>query len=244
MKDYSKALDNEGWSEHYNMNSLNSVVAMITSGGVSVWSEELCRIIIEGDTCLEIGCGTGISSLWLAKHGRKATALDYTESSVALVSAASEKLGVNLNVVLYDATKELPFKEKSFDYAFQCGLLEHFGTEKQIELLKNWKKCCKYMISMIPNAASIPYRLGKQIMEEKGSWEYGLEIPKHSMAMEFTAAGITVEKEYSIGTDWAMRFLPERHYLKKCINKMKKQGINLDEYMQGYLLVTIGKCEV
>lgn len=33
MKDYSKALDNEGWSEHYNMNSLNSVVATVTSGG-------------------------------------------------------------------------------------------------------------------------------------------------------------------------------------------------------------------
>ena len=141
-----------------------------------------------------------------------------------------------------DATKELPFREKQFNYAFQAGLLEHFETEEQIRLLSNWKKYTKYMISMIPNAASIPYRVGKQILEQNGKWEYGLEIPKHSFAEEFSRAGITVEKEYTIGTEWAQKFLPKRHYIRKFFARLEKDGYHLDDIMQGYLLVTIGRC--
>lgn len=243
MNDYSKPLDKDGWSEHYNIESLNQVINSIRNEKVSVWSKELVKICSEGESCLEIGCGTGISSLWLAKNGFNVTSLDYTESSVTLVKTAAEKLGYsNITVIQADATKELPFKEKQFDYAFQAGLLEHFETNEQIRLLRLWKKNCKRMISMIPNASSIPYRVGKLIMENKGTWEYGLEIPKHSFAEEFTKAGITVEKEYSIGTEWAMRFLPKRHYIRKFFNKLERQCYNLDEYMQGYLLVTIGRC--
>ena len=214
MNDYSKALDNEAWSEHYNLNSLNSVVDSIESGNVSVWSEELIKICESPCKTLEIGCGSGASSLWLAKKGRNATALDYTKSSVDLVYAAADKLG-----------------------------FEHFETDEQIRLLRNWAKYGKYMISMIPNASSIPYRVGKQIMEDNGTWEYGLEIPKHSFREEFTRAGIIVEKEYTIGSEWAQSFLPKRHFIKKFFAKLEKDGYNLDDLMQGYLLVTIGKCD-
>ena len=241
--DYTRALDNSEWSAHYNIKSLNSLVESIESGTVSVWSEELTKICPGGTRTLEIGCGTGVSSLWLAKHGRIVTALDYTESSVELVKAASDRLKIhNIEVIHCDATQELPFEDKQFDYIFQAGLLEHFDTEEQVRLLRNWSKYGKNMISMIPNATSIPYRVGKKIMEDKGIWEYGLEIPKHSFKEEFTRAGITVEKEYTIGTEWAQRFLPPKHYIKRFFAKLEKDGYNLDDYMQGYLLVTIGKC--
>lgn len=181
--------------------------------------------------------------MWLAKNGRSVTALDYTESSVELVKAAVERLNLNnVDVIHCDATKELPFVEKQFDYIFQAGLLEHFETEEQVRLLRNWSKYGKYMISIIPNAASIPYRVGKAILEENGEWEYGLEIPKHSFKEEFTRAGITVEKEYTIGAEWAQRFLPKRHYIKKLFSRLEKDGYSLEDLMQGYLLVTIGRC--
>lgn len=243
MADYSKPLDEEGWSEHYNIKILDSVVNDISTGNVSVWTKELVDICTEGASCLEIGCGTGISSLWLAKNGRSVTALDYTQSSVELVKAASQRLNLNnVTVMQADATKPLPFAEKQYDYIFQAGLLEHFETEEQIQLLSSWKKYSKHMISMIPNAASIPYRAGKQIMEQQGTWKYGLEIPKHSMAEEFVRAGISIEREYTIGTQWAQNFLPKKHYVRKFFARLEKDGYNLDDFMQGYLLVTIGKC--
>ena len=244
ITDFSEPLNKSGWSKHYNIESLNNVVNSVESCNVSVWSEELVKICPEGSSALEIGCGSGASSLWLAKNGRKATALDYTESSVELVRAAADKLGLtNINIVQSDATENLPFEEKQFDYIFQAGLLEHFETDEQIKLLHNWAKYGKYMISMIPNASSIPYRVGKQIMENNGTWEYGMEIPKHSFREEFTKAGITVEKEYTIGSEWAQKFLPKKHFIKKFFAKLEKDGYNLDDLMQGYLLVTIGKCD-
>lgn len=244
MDNYSEPLDEEGWSAHYNMECLNNVVDSILTGNISIWSEELIKICNgHGAACLEVGCGTGISSLWLAKNGKRVTALDYTESSVELVKAAAQKLNLdNIDVVQCDATKDLPFAEKQFDYIFQAGLLEHFETDEQIRLLSNWARYGKYMISMIPNAASIPYQVGKKIMEDNGIWEYGLEIPKHSFKEEFSRAGITVEREYTIGVEWAQRFLPSRHYIRKFFKKMEKDGYNLNDYMQGYLLVTIGRC--
>ena len=243
MNKYSEALNNDEWSAHYNLNSLNDVIDCVDTGNVSVWSEELINICERGVSILEIGCGTGISSLWLAKNGKKVTALDYTESSVELVRTAARRLDLqNIEVIQYDATKDLPFSDKQFDFIFQAGLLEHFNTEEQIRLLQSWARCGKNMISMIPNAASVPYRVGKQIMEKNGSWEYGLEIPKHSFKEEFTKAGISVEKEYTIGAEWAQSFLPNKHYIRKFFSKLNKDGYDLNDMMQGYLLVTIGKC--
>lgn len=243
MRDYSKPLNNEEWSGHYNTDILNNVVNQVQSGTVSVWSHELNKICSVGTKTLEIGCGSGESSLWLAKMGKEVTALDYTESSVELVKEAAERLGLhNVNVLCCDATKELPFKIKQFDYIFQAGLLEHFETEEQINLLRKWANYGNYMISMIPNASSIPYRVGKHILEANGDWGYGLEIPKHSFREEFVKAGICVEKEYTIGTEWAQTFLPKRHYIRKFFSKLEQDGYNLDDLMQGYLLVTIGKC--
>ena len=126
--------------------------------------------------------------------------------------------------------------------AFQSGLLEHFDTDMQIELLNNWKKYCKTMVSMIPNKSSIPYRVGKQILEDNGMWEYGRETPEHSMAFQFEEAGIKVVREYTIGTEWALGFLTKRNYIRNFFAKMKKEGFNLDDLMQGYLIVTIGEC--
>ena len=80
-------------------------------------------------------------------------------------------------------------------------------------------------------------------MENNGTWEYGLEIPKHSFKEEFVRAGITVEQEYTIGSEWAQRFLPKRHYVRKFFAKLEKDCYDLENLMQGYLLVTIGKCD-
>lgn len=48
MDNLKQPLDNEGWSAHYNIESLNVVVNSIESGAVSVWSEELTKICSGG----------------------------------------------------------------------------------------------------------------------------------------------------------------------------------------------------
>jgi len=241
VKKIYEPLTDKEWGEHYNIKQLKQVINGIENNKVQVWAEELCNIIPEGAKCIEIGCGTGMSSLWLAKNGRIVTALDYTDESIELVKVASEYLKLSVETIKCDATQQLPFEKNYFDYLFQCGLLEHFNTDKQIELLRNWGRVSKNVVSMIPNATSVAYRVGKEIMEKNDTWEYGLEIPKHTMVHEFIVAGLKDIREYTIGTEWAMKFLPENHYVKQMIMKLIKEGFDLDAYGQGYLLVTIGK---
>ncbi len=243
MNDYTKPLDTEGWSAFYDEKALENVIKSISSGEVSIWTKELAKICEKGTKVLEIGCGTGNSSLWLAKNGVEVTAIDYSEKSVNLVKEAAKRLGItNIRVIQMDATKEMPFENKEFDFIFQAGLLEHFERGDQVKLLKMWKVYGKNMISMIPNASSVAYRVGKAISEKNGTWPYGREVPEHTFDDVFGEADITIDKEYSIGSNWALGFLPKRHYIRRYVAKLQKDGFDLDDMMQGYLLITIGKC--
>ena len=97
---------------------------------------------------------------------------------------------------------------------------------------------------MIPNAMSLPYMIGKKIMEDNGTWEYGLELPQSSLREEFLVAGYSNIQEYTIGTKHALNFLPLHHHLRATIEKLLLDNYDLDNIGQGYLLVTIGILEV
>jgi hypothetical protein len=168
-------------------------------------------------------------------------ALDNAQDSVALVSAAAQALHSSCEVRLADAEKELPFADSAFDVVFQAGLLEHFHAEERIRLCKIWGRVAKRMISIIPNAASLAYRLGKARMEHRGTWPYGLELPQYSLAQDFAAAGFNLTAEYTVGERHALEFLPKWHPLRLILSRIFSKGWLSDNAGQGYLLVTIGK---
>ncbi len=138
-RNYRQRISAEKWSDIYNEELIDNVSYAICNENFSVWTEELLRITKEQDAVLEIGCGSGETSLALAKHGRKVTALDYTRSSIQIVNVVSSKYNLGVDAVCCDATGELPFEERKFDLVFQAGLLEHFDKEERIRLLRNWK---------------------------------------------------------------------------------------------------------
>lgn len=237
-----KMLSKEKWSKHYNIKLADNIINAINSNKLSVWTEEMLKITKKGQSVLEIGCGSGMTSLALAKNGREVTALDYSEKSIELVDYIAAKLECTITTCVKDATLPLDFDNKVFDFVFQAGLLEHFDKEKRIELLKLWKPTCKHMISFIPNAHSLAYRVGKFMMEQVGTWEYGLEMPQSSLYDEFELAGYKNIREYTIGEEHALKFLPNNHYLRVALEKcIKEKLLDSDNYGQGYLLVTIGQ---
>jgi hypothetical protein len=100
------------------------------------------------------------------------------------------------------------------------------------------------MISIIPNAASLDYRVGKSIMEKNGTWQYGKELLQYSLFNEFALAGFNVTNEYTIGEFHSLEFLPKQHYLRIALERFQKEYICNDNCGQGYLLVTVGKKNV
>lgn len=76
---------------------------------------------------LDIGCGTGEQSLFLAKRGFQVVGVDISrEMLIRANESAKEKLKDNLSLVIASA-EALPFRDKSFD-----GLISIFGVFNHI----------------------------------------------------------------------------------------------------------------
>jgi ubiquinone/menaquinone biosynthesis C-methylase UbiE len=236
-----RRLTSKGWAKHYNPAILHNLLQSIRERNLSYQTIEMLKLTHEGDKVLEIGCGTGQTSLYLSLNNRRTTALDFAKPSLQLVDLASQQLNCSVRTVFADASQKLPFVDEEFDIVFQAGLLEHFEKNERVNLLKLWGKVGKKMISIIPNAASIAYRTGKAEMEKNGTWEYGKELPQYSLFQEFFLAGFRVTNEYTIGENHALNFLPKKHYLRPALEKWQKEHMCDDNCGQGYLLVTIGE---
>jgi len=236
----TKRLQASEWGEIHNPSQTEKIVRGIKAGNLSIQTKEILKIVKKGEKVLEIGSGSGQSSVCLAMIGALPMALDFEQKCLDLTSAIAEKLNVEVSVIKADAEKPLPFKENQFDFIFHAGLLEHYDSKERINLLRMWKPYSKKMISMVPNASSLPYRVGKALMEQGGTWKYGIENPIYSAREEFIKAGYEIENEYTIGEEHSLSFLPDDHYLKGAIAKWIKENPCEDNCGQGYLLVTIG----
>lgn len=243
LHDYNQRLTEEGWGELYNESLVEQIVENIKTDKLNVQTQELIKLTKNGTRVLEIGCGSGETSLALAKRGREVTAIDYSAQSIALVNELVKNTGYKVNTYCIDALNELPFEDGEFDLVFQAGLLEHFEKHQRVDMLKKWKRVCKLMISLIPNAHCLAYRAGKILAEENKTWSWGLEMPQSTLIDEFEKAGYIDISEYSIGERHALNFLPNDHYLRVAVNRWLDENKNMADWGQGYLLVTIGKNE-
>lgn len=81
-----------------------------------------------GATVLELGCGTGLFSRYLAQTGARVVALDLSWDLA--IRAKSEEVS-NLTLVLADA-EHLPFASDKFDAVVGSSVLHHLQPEKSL----------------------------------------------------------------------------------------------------------------
>ena len=162
--------------------------------------------------------------------------------SLAFTGRCAAQLGLEVETVCGDATTTLPFETRSFDCVWSSGLLEHFTADERRAMLREWARVCRgRLISLVPNAASVAYRIGKRAQEGDGVWPYGLETPLQSLRDDYVAAGLRVETEFSVGAKHSLNFLHDRS-IKRTLAKvfLGLSRRELRDWNQGYLLVTIG----
>ena len=191
----------------------------------------------------EIGCATGFSSLYLGLNGRKIGGLDFSQEMLNIFSAQAKQLGIQ-DVMTFCANvkNRLPIEDNSWDVVFHAGLVEHF-TEDEVQFIinENRRIAKRLVVSMVPNANSVAYRLGKIYKEKNGQWFAGIENPKTTQANYFITAGLKNIKEYSIDLESALWFLPETHCFSSVLRTIYRNLPTDDNCNQGYLLVTIGE---
>ncbi len=151
----------------------------------------------KGKKVIEMGCGTGINTILMAKRGAKVTFLDFSKEALDLVRRNMEHAGVDGEFVLGDIF-DYNF-ENEFDISHSEGVVEHFLGKERQDVVNQHARVLKpggRAIVIVPQVGSLWYRTGKFIAERTGSWIHGKEYPygRRELMLRMRRAGLDVDR--------------------------------------------------
>lgn len=91
-----------------------------------------------GHTALDIGCGLGRNTRWLARQGYRATGIDISE--YALQEARRRSAGLNLDFLECDVLRE-PVPGGPFDLVYDSGCFHHLAPHRRLSYLTALEGC-------------------------------------------------------------------------------------------------------
>ncbi len=93
---------------------------------------------IGGGKFLEIGCGTGCSTVALAEQGASVTAVDIDADALTVAQERCETYGLDVSFVRASATDVLHlFRDEHFDFIIFYASLEHLTIEERITAMRD-----------------------------------------------------------------------------------------------------------
>lgn len=239
-------LTRAGWSRAILPKQTAAEVAQQAGTGTAGrWVRPILEVTAAGEVLLELGSGTGAMSAVLAQAGRRVVLLDWSQECLAVGREVVASLGGRPVGLQADILQTLPLRDGSVDCVWSSGVLEHFTDDELVAVLRESARVARQVVvSLVPNAASIAYRLGKWHQERTGTWIWGKEEPRFSLRPAFEKAGLRVIREESLDEEHALGFLtmPEGEPLRETmrawldtLSPQERTALN-----QGYLLVTVG----
>jgi malonyl-CoA O-methyltransferase len=241
IKDAS-GMDDQKWHEAIiGSNDIKKISADLRRNQFPVWCKPMLQNSQNGESMLELGSGTGTLSAVLAMYGRDTYLLDYSKDSIEYAKNLFKELNLKGNFLCQDILNRISMDDDSVDWVWSSGLLEHFTDEQITEILNESLRVGKKgVMSLVPNANAIFYRIGKYKKELDGTWPYGREIPRFTMKPFFEAAGLKNVQEYSVDPYHTLNFWnTEREEIKKFFDDLSLD--ELKKLNQGYLLFTYGE---
>jgi glycosyltransferase involved in cell wall biosynthesis/SAM-dependent methyltransferase len=238
-RDLTKPNDAAGWERIY----LTPVEPV--TGLSSPIARAVEQLTCAGDVLLEAGCGSGALSAELATAGRRIELCDFSR---AILDRAAELFRVsNLpppRLTLCDLTKPLPWPDRALDVVWSSGVLEHWTDEELMSIIGEMARISrKCVISLVPYAGCVFYRLGKYLAEQSGQWPYGREIPRRTLRPLFQRAGLSNIREYTVWNEWGPRLLGLTDREMEQVVEGWWDSLPEDDPAkdgQGYLLLTVG----
>ena len=199
-----------------------------------------------GDVLLEAGCGYARLSAELSVAGRVIELCDFSPEILDRAAGLFQRSKLPPpRLTLADITRPLPWPDRSVDWVWSSGVLEHWTDEELAPILGEMARISrKGVIALVPSARSVFYRLAKQLMEDAGLWPYGRELPRATLAPLFQAVGLTSIREFTIVPEEALPLLRETDPPIYALVSNWWKNLSPDDPLvhdQGYLLVTVGR---
>jgi cyclopropane fatty-acyl-phospholipid synthase-like methyltransferase len=121
------------------MKSFNSAYTGTPPWDIGRPQQEIVHLVkaneIQGSV-LDVGCGTGEHSLYLAELDHEVWGVDSAPAAINKAMAKAQERGLEVNYLLHDAI-QLKSLGRTFDTVIDCGLFHTFSDEERPVFAKN-----------------------------------------------------------------------------------------------------------
>jgi len=98
--------------------------------------------LIPKGKALDICCGAGTNTVYLAEKGFQVTGIDISSKAVEYARKKAEQANVKINFMVQNFLK-LPFQDEEFDFVFDMGCFHHVEVEDRNIFIKRISRVLK-----------------------------------------------------------------------------------------------------
>jgi SAM-dependent methyltransferase len=92
--------------------------------------------VIQAGRALDLGCGTGTNSIYLARHRFRVVGVDFSPKAIDLARQKAKRLGVAVDFYINDVTR-LDFLREPFDLVLDIGCFHSLDKQGQARYAEN-----------------------------------------------------------------------------------------------------------
>src|SRR2546425_11196692 len=116
----------ESWDESYQNIPIDQI-PWETGKPETTLVEILQKGLIKKGKALDVGCGLGTHSIYLAKKGFDVTGIDISPAAIENAKTKAEKQGIQVRFMTGNAY-DLKFNDESFDFVFDRGCFHNIPS--------------------------------------------------------------------------------------------------------------------
>ena len=125
IKDLEKSIFNKGYGKKDILPDKDIMKNLLSRR--DNWIHQRLDKLDRGISVLDIGCGTGNTSIELAKKGFKVTGIDISDNRISSAKKRAEEMNLPIDFVVGDV-EDLNFEDNSFDLIHCAAILHHLAS--------------------------------------------------------------------------------------------------------------------